>query len=204
MIGTEPQHVKTRKTASFGRATTHDGEVARRDASARVGWLHGGGVRAGKSAWGHPEARRVREGKRVGLNRSTDRDATQGPMLNGLIMAKQRPAFEATDTRNQALAADDDECACVARGESTRGVQRPDLYPVLVCALRQPAWQRPQRASRRGSVRGGEAKGSTLPPKRRARVHRHAGVREGTRVRMPRSRPWQRPEWRQRHGGRDG
>jgi hypothetical protein len=39
----------------------HDGEVARHDASVRVGWSRGGGVRVGESAWGHPEVRCVRE-----------------------------------------------------------------------------------------------------------------------------------------------
>jgi hypothetical protein len=69
-------------------------------------------------------------------------------------MAKRRPAFAATDTRNRALAADDDECACAAGGESTRGVQRPGLYIVLARALRQPAWQRPRRRGERvGGVR---------------------------------------------------
>jgi hypothetical protein len=95
-------------------------------------------------------------------------------------MAKRRPTFTATDTRNWALVANSDERACAADGESTREVPRAlPIHRTRACARATNVAKATaaRQASRRGSVQGGRAKGSTLPPKRCARVRGCTGTR---------------------------
>jgi hypothetical protein len=70
---------------------------------------------------------------------------------------------------------------------SREGSQRPCLYPILMCALRQPAWQMPRWCGKQvGGVwyKGAEQRldlaSQTVCV--RARVHGRTGVREGARV----------------------
>jgi hypothetical protein len=81
------------------------------------------------------------------------------------------------------------------RREHARGPKARPLHRTRACAkaTRVAKATAARRAGQRGSVRGGGAKGSTSPPKRRALVHGHAGVCEGAHVRMLRSRPWWQP-----------
>jgi hypothetical protein len=46
--------------------SAHDDEMAQHGISVRDGWLRGGGIRVGESAWGRLDARRVREGNDEG------------------------------------------------------------------------------------------------------------------------------------------
>jgi hypothetical protein len=80
-------------------------------------------------------------------------------------------------------------CMRGPRRERARGPKARPLPRTHVCAKATRVAKATASESAGFGARG-EAKGSTLPPKRRARVHRHADVREGARMRMPRSRPW--------------